>query len=62
MTTKQLNRPDIVSVVGYPLLIADQLVGVLTIYDDSPMSELLVTAMSGTVASLALAIKAGEIE
>ena len=60
--TKRLNRSDIVSVVGYPLLIADQLVGVLTIYDDSPMSELLVTAMSGTVASLALAIKAGEIE
>ena len=60
--TKLLNHNGIVSFVGYPLLIADQPVGVLTIYDDSPISELLVTAMSGTVASLALAIKAGEIE
>lgn len=50
------------SVVGYPLLVADRPVGVLAIYAAGPVSDLLVTAMTGTVASLALAVAAGEIE
>jgi serine/threonine-protein kinase len=49
-------------VVGYPLLVADRPVGVLAIYAAGPVSDLLVTAMTGTVASLALAVAAGEIE
>ena len=50
------------SIVGYPLLVADRPVGVLAIYAAGPVSDLLVTAMTGTVASLALAVAAGEIE
>jgi PAS domain S-box-containing protein len=50
------------SFVGYPLLVADRPVGVLAVYAAGPVSDLLVTAMSATVASLALAVAAGEIE
>lgn len=50
------------SVVGYPLLVADRPVGALAVYAAGPVSDLLVTAMSATVASLALAMAAGEIE
>jgi PAS domain S-box-containing protein len=50
------------SIVGYPLLVADRPVGVLAVYAAGPVSDLLVTAMSATVASLALAVAAGEIE
>jgi eukaryotic-like serine/threonine-protein kinase len=48
--------------VGYPLLVADRPVGVLAVYAAGPVSDLLVTAMSATVASLALAVAIGEIE
>ena len=48
--------------MGYPLLVADRPVGVLAVYAAGPVSDLLVTAMSATVASLALAVAAGEIE
>jgi len=47
------------SFVGYPLLVADRPVGVLTVYAAGPVSELLIAAMSATVASVALAISAG---
>jgi PAS domain S-box-containing protein len=44
------------SFVGYPLLVADRSVGVLAVYAAGPVSDLLITALSATVASLALAI------
>jgi len=39
--------------------VADRPVGVLTVYAAGPVSELLIAAMSATVASVALAISAG---
>jgi GAF domain-containing protein len=48
------------SFVGYPLLVADQLVGVLAVYAANPVSELLITALSSVVASVALAIRLDE--
>jgi len=45
------------SFVGYPLLVADGLVGVLAVYSVKPVSELLITALSSVVASMALAIR-----
>lgn len=45
------------SFVGYPLLVADQLVGVLAVYSVRPVSDLLITALSSVVASMALAIR-----
>jgi serine/threonine-protein kinase len=53
-----MSAHGIGSYVGYPLLVADQPVGVLAIYAAGPVSDLLVTAMSATIASLALAIAA----
>ena len=58
----ELAGHGIGSFVGYPLLVADRPVGVLAVYAAGPVSDLLVTAMSATVASLALAIAAGGIE
>ena len=50
------------SFVGYPLLVGGRSVGVLAVYAAGPVSDLLVTAMTATVASVALAVAAGEIE
>jgi serine/threonine-protein kinase len=50
-------RRGITSFVGYPLLVADGLVGVLAVYSERPISELLITALSSVVASMALAIR-----
>lgn len=50
------------SFVGYPLLVGGRPVGVLAVYAAGPVSDLLVTAMTTTVASVALAVAAGEIE
>ena len=58
----ELAGHGIGSFVGYPLLVADRPVGALAVYAAGPVSDLLVTAMSATVASLALAIAAGGIE
>ena len=49
-------RHGITSCVGYPLLVADGLVGVLAVYSARPISDLLITALSSVVASMALAI------
>lgn len=48
------------SFVGYPLLVGDRLVGVLAVYAPRAVSDLLITALSGVVASLSLAIDLGE--
>jgi PAS domain S-box-containing protein len=53
-----MSASGIGSFVGYPLLVADRPVGVLAVYAAGPVSDLLVTAMSATVASVALAIAA----
>lgn len=53
-----LAAEGITGFVGYPLLISDRPVGVLAVYTRGPASELLVTAMSATVACVALAIAA----
>ncbi len=53
-----LAAAGIGSFVGYPLLVADRSVGILAVYAAGPVSDLLITAMSATVASLALAISA----
>lgn len=53
-----LESLGIGSFVGYPLLVAGRPVGVLAVYAEGPVSDLLVTAMSATLASLALAIAA----
>jgi hypothetical protein len=37
--------------------VADQLVGVLAVYAASPVSDVLITALSSVVASMALAIR-----
>jgi GAF domain-containing protein len=50
-------RHGITSCVGYPLLVADGLVGVLAVYSKRPISDLLITALSSVVASMALAIR-----
>ena len=50
-------RHGIRSFVGYPLLVADGLVGVLAVYSERPISDLLITALSSVVASMALAIR-----
>lgn len=55
--TACLARHGIRSFVGYPLLVADQLVGVLAVYAASPVSDVLITALSSVVASMALAIR-----
>jgi eukaryotic-like serine/threonine-protein kinase len=55
--TACLARHGICSFVGYPLLVADQLVGVLAVYAASPVSDVLITALSSVVASMALAIR-----
>ena len=55
--TACLARQGIRSFVGYPLLVADQLVGVLAVYAAKPVSELLITALSSVVAGMALAIR-----
>jgi serine/threonine-protein kinase len=55
-----LAAAGIGSFVGYPLLVADRTVGVLTVHAAGPVSELLITAMSATVASLSLAIGAAQ--
>jgi eukaryotic-like serine/threonine-protein kinase len=55
--TACLARHGIRSFVGYPLLVADQLVGVLAVYAATPVSDVLITAMSSVVASMALAIR-----
>ena len=52
-----MKRHGIGSFLGYPLLIADQLVGVLAVYSVRPVSDLLITALSSVVASMALAIR-----
>ena len=53
----RMARHGIRSFVGYPLLVADGLVGVLAVYSERPISDLLITALSSVVASMALAIK-----
>ena len=55
--TACLTRHGIRSFVGYPLLVADQLAGVLAVYAASPVSDVLITALSSVVASMALAIR-----
>ena len=55
--TATLTRHRIRSFVGYPLLVADQLVGVLAVYAATHVSEMLITALSSVVASMALAIR-----
>jgi eukaryotic-like serine/threonine-protein kinase len=55
--TACLARHGIGSFVGYPLLVADQLVGVLAVYASAPVSDVLITALSSVVASMALAIR-----
>jgi eukaryotic-like serine/threonine-protein kinase len=55
--TACLARHGICSFVGYPLLVADQLVGILAVYAASPVSDVLITALSSVVASMALAIR-----
>ena len=55
--TAALTRHRIRSFVGYPLLVADQLVGVLAVYAATQVSEMLITALSSVVASMALAIR-----
>jgi GAF domain-containing protein len=52
----RMARHGIRSFVGYPLLVADRLVGVLAVYSARPVSDLLITAFSSVVASMALAI------
>ena len=41
---------------GYPLLVADRVVGVLAVYSAAAVSESLVTALSSVIAGMALAI------
>jgi PAS domain S-box-containing protein len=53
----RMARHGIRSFVGYPLLVADRLVGVLAVYSVRPVSDLLITAFSSVVASMALAIR-----
>jgi PAS domain S-box-containing protein len=53
----RMVRHGIRSFVGYPLLVADGLVGVLAVYSERPISDLLITALSSVVASMALAIR-----
>ena len=55
--TACLARHGIRSFVGYPLLVADQLVGVLAVYASAPVSDVLITALSSVVASMALTIR-----
>lgn len=55
--TDLLQQHGIGSFLGYPLLVADRLVGVLAVYSAQPVSELLITALSSVVASMALAIE-----
>ena len=55
--TARLRGHEIRSFVGYPLLVADQLVGVLAVYAATPVSDVLITALSSVVASMALAIR-----
>ena len=55
--TATLTRHRIRSFVGYPLLVADQLVGVLAVYAATQVSEMLITALSSVVASMALAVR-----
>jgi GAF domain-containing protein len=52
-----MKRHGIRSFVGYPLLVADGLAGVLAVYSERPISDLLITALSSVVASMALAIR-----
>lgn len=59
---ESLAASGIGSFVGYPLLVADRPVGVLAVYAAEPVSELLITALSATVASLALAIVAARAD
>ena len=53
----RMARHGIRSFVGYPLLVADSLVGVLAVYSVRPVSDLLITALSSVVASTAMAIR-----
>ena len=55
--SEAIKRHGIGSFLGYPLLIADRLVGVLAVYSVRPVSDLLITALSSVVASMALAIR-----
>lgn len=57
-----MTRHGIRSFVGYPLLFADRLVGVLAVYSARPVSDLLITALSSVVASMTLAIQLDRTE
>lgn len=57
LQTDLMQRHGIGSFLGYPLLIADRLVGVLAVYAKGPVSDLLITALSSVVASMALAVR-----
>ena len=46
------------SVVGYPLVVGHRAVGLLAIYAEESLSEMHVTALTTTVASVALAVAA----
>lgn len=54
-----LSAKGVASFLGYPLLFAGRPVGVLAVYAAGPLSQLHVSAMSSTLASLSLALSAG---
>lgn len=52
-----MERLGIRAFAGYPLMVADRIVGVLAVYAPAAVSEPLVTALSSVIAGMALAIE-----
>ena len=52
-----MQRLGIRTFAGYPLMVADRVVGVLAVYSVATVSEALVTALSSVIAGMALAIE-----